>query len=356
MAGLFCDSFDHWATADGTLKWTHQVGNTGGGSAVISTGRNSTSGLYLQGNNAGQAYLRKVLPSTYATLIVGVAYQYDNTVVQTSRVPLIGLDDQTAPGEQISVALDIDQMKLVVVVNNAVVATGTTVLSANVFYYIELKATINNTTGSYTVRLNEVSEITASGVNTRGTGSNNYANAVRLGGDMGFSIFGSGSGKVIGRFDDFWACDDSGGVNNDFLGDCRVEKLAPNGPGAHSAWTASTGVNWQNVDDGTPDGDTTYNQDGSAGDIDTYTMEDLIPTTGTIKFVQTVIDARKDDAGSHTVAPVFRIGGTDYAGTAVAVNTTYSMGIQEYQVSPATSAAWTISEVNALEMGPKLVS
>ena len=353
MALLFIDSFDHWADADRLLKWSQAVSN---GNTFISSsgGRNSTNGLYLAGDAAGDGYIRKALPSTYATLVVGFAYKFDG-ISASGRVPLCGFDDQTVPGEQISLALDINQMKLVVILNNAVIATGTTAISAGVWYFIEMKVTIDNTTGAYDVHLDGASEITASATDTQNT-ANAYATAVRLGGQMGYSIFGSGSFKGIGWFDDFYVCDNSSAVNNDFLGDCRVQCLFPDGPGAHTDFVPSTGLNWQNVDDTTPDGDSTYNASIAVNNIDTYSFQDLTPTSGSVKGVQVVIDVRKDDAGTREIAPVIRQTATDYVGTTVSVQSSYAMKMQVYNVNPATAAAFTISEVNADEFGVKQIT
>ena len=354
VALLFCDSFDHYLTVDAPLKWTQ----AGWQSLGVGTGRNGTGGLYLQASAEAKSYVRRVFGSQKTTLFAGVAFKVPTGTINTGYVPIIGFDDQTVPGEQISLNFDCNQNKLAVFRNGTLVATGTTVLSTGVFYFLEFKATIHNTTGVYEVRINETVEaaLSASGVNTRGAGTNNSANAVRLGGDMGVGIFGGGSFKVIGYFDDFWCVDDQGAVNDTYLGDCRVQCLLPNGTGANTTWTPLTGANFQNEDEQQMNSDTDYVATGGVGNIDTYTMQDLIPTTGTVKAVQAVISARKDDSGTRQIAPVFRIGGTNYAGVTQSIETTYAMKLQEYDKSPATAAAWTISEVNAAEFGGKLVA
>ena len=348
MALKFCDSFDHYSSPG--LKWTQAQGDT----LVMSTtgGRNGTNALHIGANASGNGYVRKVFSASQATLIAGVAW----TIGDTSSGPILAFDDMSAGGEQLSLQFNPSTNKLSVRRNGTTLATGPTALFAGIPYYIEFKATIDSAAGSYTVKINEVQELTASGVNTRGIGTNNSADSVRLGGGVGFSIFGGGSFFNAGYFDDFYCCDGSGGVNNDFLGDVRVQCLFPNGPGATTGWTPLSGANWQNVDEVPPDGDTTYVSAGTPGTIDTYAMTDLAATTGTVKGVQTVIDARKDDSGTRTIAPVFHIGASDYVGTNQNIMTAYSMFLQPYDTSPATSAAWTVSEVNGLNLGQKLVA
>jgi hypothetical protein len=189
-------------------------------------------------------------------------------------------------------------------------------------------------------------------VNTRGSGTNNSADSVRI----GYTSNVTGAFLNPADIDDFWVCDDTGGVNDTFLGDCRVQCLFPDGAGASSGWTPLSGTNFSNVDDSVPDNDTTYVSTGAAGTIDTYSMQNLAATTGSVKAVQTVIDARKDDSGTRTIAPVFHIGASDYVGSNQNIMTTYAMFLQVYQVSPATAIAWTVAEVNALNAGQKLVA
>ena len=350
MSLRFCDSFDHYLIDKIGYKWTQASFDR---STVISAtgGRNGTNALWLKAGADGTGLVRKVLPAAQATLIAGCSY-----TIGDGSVPIIAFDDMSAGGEQISLGISLSTNKLIVKRNGTTLATGTTVLSSGVPYYIEFKATIDSAAGSYTARINEVVELTAAGVNTRGVGTNNSADSVRLGGALGFSIFGGGSFTQIGYFDDFYLCDGAGGVNNDFLGDVRVQCLFPNGAGATTGWTPFSGANWQNVDDAAPDDDATYVSAGSAGVIDTYAMTDLAATTGSVKGVQTVIDARKDDSGTRTIAPVFHIGATDYVGTNQNIMTAYNFFLQQYDTSPATAIAFTVAEVNALNLGQKLVA
>lgn len=346
MAVLFADSFDHYATADGSKKWTHFIG-----AQIGAFGRNGTNGLFITDTAGGFGYCRKVFSSTKTTLIAGVGFTpLDASLSGFATFGILGFDDAAVGGEQVCVYFNYSDMKLRVQRNGTVLATGTTTLMAGVAYHIEFKATIDSAAGAYTLRVNEIQELDASGVNTRGTGTNNSADSVRVGNIGGVVLLS------IGYFDDFYCCDSLGGVNNDFLGDCRVQCLFPDGAGATTGWTPFSGANYTNVDDTTPDNDTTYVSTGSAGTIDTYSMSDLAATTGSVKAVQTVIDARKDDSGTRTIAPVFHIGATDYVGSNQNIMTTYSMFLQQYDKSPATAVAWTVSEVNALNAGQKLVA
>jgi hypothetical protein len=73
-----------------------------------------------------------------------------------------------------------------------------------------------------------------------------------------------------------------------------------------------------------------------------------------VRWVEHWIYARKDDAGTRKVAPLFRISSTDYVGSDDTLSTSYQYFGQIYENSPATSAAWSISEINNAEIGLKL--
>ncbi|MDO8562376.1 MAG: hypothetical protein Q7S25_00875, partial [Candidatus Limnocylindria bacterium] len=237
--------------------------------------------------------------------------------------------------------------------SGTLLATSAGTYPANVYNFIEFKVTINSVTGSYEVRVNGAvdANLSASGVNTRGVGTNNSTNMLRVGGVAGANTLGA-------YIDDLYICDLSGAANNDYLGDVRVQALLPNAAGAHSQWTPSGGAvaNYTMVDEATPNDDTDYNSDATVGDIDTYAFSDLTPTTGTVKAVQTVIDARKDDAGTRTIAPVVREGGVDYVGPNHNVGTTYAFQMDIYETDPATAAAWTVAAVNGDEFGVKVIA
>jgi len=156
-------------------------------------------------------------------------------------------------------------------------------------------------------------------------------------------------------FDDIYFQNQSGSVNNDFLGDSRIITLKPNGAGASTQWTPSANSNYQNVDDTTSDGDSTYNYSGTVGQIDTFAMED-ISGSGTIKGIAINLVARKDDASARQVSPITRVGSTNYEGSAHTMAATYVMYQSIRETNPATASAWLVSEVNAAEIGYKMVA
>jgi hypothetical protein len=344
MALRFFDGFDHYPLADLTLKWTSQ-GNAG--SMSTSTTRFSY-GQSMQFASGGSGNLTKIIDSQ-TTWILGSAFRFTNFTTAGAIL-------QIKNGSNIVGFLSVSTAgKLALVSENSggggttTLATGTTTLSLNTWYWIEFKYTCASTSGAVSASckiggVTECSQVGSSGgTSTNGTSADTV------------QVLNPTTAQT--NVDDFYACDGTGSNNNDFLGDSRVETLRPNGAGYSTQFSHTGGSsNWQSVDETTEDGDSTYVSDATAGDIDSYTVGDLSTTPSSIFGVQTTMVLRKDDAGSRTVNNLVRISSTNYLGSNVTVTDSYSFSIRIMETSPATSVLWTSTEVNGLEMGIKLVS
>lgn len=330
MALLFIDGFDHYATADLTKKWTSIL--SGSPTINASLGRRSTGCLVNRTN------LLKTLASNYATLVVGVAITPND--LANGVTSFLKLRD--AGSEQID--LRWTTLGAIQVTRNGT-SLGTSangVLSDTAYRYVEVKATIHDTTGAVEVRVDGAAVLTLTNVDTKNT-ANAYVNQVVISG----TLTGSSS-----YYDDFYVCDNSGSTNNDFLGDVRVDALLPNADGDYAQLTPSTGTDhYALVDDATPN-TTDYNESATAGHKDAYAMQNLSSITGTIYGVQISIAALKDDAGSRSLKVGVRASGSPGndsldAGSALSTSQLYYMKINE--TDPSTAAAWTESGVNAAQ-------
>jgi hypothetical protein len=327
MALRFIDGFDHYATADLIQKWN---GSGGTGTITSAAARTGPAGFRLGDSNAT---ITKIIDAQ-ATWIVGFAFR---TAAMQANARLIQFDDGPSVSH-VDLRTDATTNKLVLTRNGTVLGTSTIVLQNNTFYYIEVKVTINDSTGVAVLKVNGVTEINLSGQDTR-NGGNSTADR--------FTIRGQGG---VTDFDDIYICDGTGGSNNDFLGDCKVETLVPTGAGNSTQWAPSTGSNWQNVDDATPNGDTDYNSDGTVSDKDTYAMSNLVTTSGTVYGVQSIVSAKKDDAGSRSIHAVVRSGSSETNGSDVTMTASYVQKQDVFETKPG-GGTWSISDVNAMEAG-----
>lgn len=348
MAVVFMDGFDHYQLmADMTRKWTTWITNgaAGGSDLVIAA-------AYARGAGQGMAFLvnnrclARAVTAT-ATMTTGVAaYFLSNPAAGGTSCLFTFADSGT---EQVSVRGDGSGHLTVYRGDGTLLATSTNSVTTGVWYYIEFKAVINNSTGTIEVRVNGTSTgwVPPTGsLDTQNTG-NATLNQVALG-------MTANSGTY---YDDFYACDASGSVNTTFLGPVRVTPLLPIAAGNYAQWTPSGGNNFGNVADmPVPDSDVTFNQSATAGQLDSFIYEDLPVSSGSVFAIQHVLYNRQDAGTQRTLAPLQRSSSTDYVGTNFNPSTSYTYQLEVKETNPDTSAAWTVSGVNNAEFGYKEVS
>jgi len=335
MAVVFMEGFDHVTSAQAVAAkgWV-------GGFIDAWTGRFGGQGMRHQGSTTTHA-----LPGSYTEAIIGAAMQWNSTNQINGN--MLGF----VAGGTIVAALRVVFVSpnyVWRVVNSAgtTLATGTTPLSTGQWSYLELKVVVSATVGTVEVRLNGAATAECSGTSLN-TGSSNIDTI----------ILSALSAQTI--FDDVYVVDTSGSSpTNTFLGEVRVCTLIPNGNGANTAWGGTGTGGFGEWDDITAhDDDTTYVSSSTPGDRETSTLTDLSAATSTVFAVQTNLVARKDDAGTRTIAPVVVIGGTPYDGTTTAaLSSSYADYTQLYDRLDPSGATWTASTVNAMETGVKEIA
>lgn len=337
MALRFCDSFDHYAAADRLKKWTS---DTTGNAPQISAGngRHGSNSLRQPSTNTG---LVKTLSSSEATWIVGFAFRTTTLVTNT----FFQFRDSGTIHAELRL---LDTGALRVMRNGTTLATGSILLSANVFYYIEFKCLIADS-GTYEVHVNGVQDASLTGSGDTRNAANASANQICL-------LQGAGAGTY--DYDDLYLCDINGGVNDDFLGDVRVEAIFPDGNGNSSDLVGSDADSTDNyllVDETAPNDDTDFVQGSVIGDKDTYTYENLSPGSGTVYGVQLLPYARKTDAGVRSIASVARLSATEEDSSDKALSTSYAYYPDIRQTKPG-GGAWSITDVNNAEFGVKVTA
>jgi hypothetical protein len=115
-------------------------------------------------------------------------------------------------------------------------------------------------------------------------------------------------------------------------------------------------ANFDLVRETTEDGDTTYVFDSTAGHYDLYDLQDLAVTPSSIVGVCARQFARKTDAGTRSGTTTVKSGATTQDQATFAQSTSYQYLNSFMATDPNTSTAWTAAAVNALQVGPKVVS
>lgn len=343
MALLFCDGFDHYATADILKKWTNRDAYTN--TTITTGGRNGGKRLALNGL-LSSVYYNFVSKTIAARQILICGFAFSVSILPTTILSTFAFRDVAT--DQVAFRLNSDGT---LTATRAGTALGTTVnnISAGTVYFIEVKVYIHSTLGTVDIKVNGQSWLSLTNVNTQTTG-NPTANVLILG-----NISAGTGNSAIAYYDDLYICDNQGGVNDDFLGDVRIEALLPTGAGDFSQWTPSAGNNYECVDEATPNNDTDYVNSSTVGDVDTYAMNNMTGL-GQVLAVAVQPCARNDDAGARSITSVVRTGATNYDGANKALNTDYLYYQHIWDINPGTAAAWTPSEVNAIQAGVKVTA
>ena len=340
MSLLFMDSFDHYSSAEVGLKWSSAASSP---TIQAAAGRHSSACLRL---TSGVVMVTISRTPGDNTIVCGGAFK--TPTIQSMEIfsVMSGATIQMSLCLKADGALEVRRDGRFGTVLGT--SSATSLITANTFFFIELKALISTTVGTVSVQLNGAAVTGLTGV----TGLNNAQAAVSTW--DGFNLRGR-TGDV--DFDDVYLLDGTGAAPlQGFLGDVRVDARMPTAEGTTIGWTPLSGTdNALMVDEIPPNGDTDYNSTPTVNAIDTLVVQDAPVVGATILGVQTNIYVKKTDAGTTSIASVIR-SGTDQVGTTVNPGTTYAYTMQAYGVNPATGVAWTEAGFNAAEFGYKRIA
>jgi hypothetical protein len=335
MARLFQAGFDHITTL--TPRWESA-------SAFIhaAAGRWQSPGLRT---TFPDHFATRDLASNHATLYIGAGVLMRTRGAFTR--PFFRFYDGATSQVEICVAAN---GEIIIQRNETTIGSSGYIYPLNEYRWFEAKVVISDTVGEVRIRVDEVEKYALTGADTKES-ANAQINKVMVGNNNQFG----GETREI-DYDDVVINSTAGSDNNGYPTDQRVWTSVPNGAGASSQWTPSAGSNFQNVDDTTPNDDTDYNEATTVGDLDLYALTDLQASTSQIFAVQAVLRMRKTDAGLREAAAVYRVNSTNYQGAAFALAGAYAEHVEVKERSPDTGAAWTPAEINALQVGPKVIT
>lgn len=351
MSLIYIDGFEN--VSDHFRKFTDS-GATADRTAVTSR-PNSGNALRMTGSStSGNNNFAKALGSkAHATIITGFSFKVASGVAGfpgSTADPFLRFAGDLNTTNHILIVFSGTSSGVMQVYRSPSTLLGSSTFTfvSGITYYIEVKAVLNDSTGAVTVKVNGDSIITLSSVDTKNAGTLTTIDTVAVG--------CRNSASATSDYDDFYIANGDGSGITDFMGDITVETLRPSGDGNYSQFTGSDGNSVNNsllVDEATLD-ITDYVQ-GASGLKDSYAYGNLSATSATIKAVQAQAIAMKSASGAQSFKQNTRISSTDYAGTSTALSTSDVAYWQLWESSPATSTAWTISEVNGAEFGVEAV-
>jgi hypothetical protein len=226
-------------------------------------------------------------------------------------------------------------------------ATVSGAINLDTWHFIEIETLIHSSAGTLVVKVDNSEIINLSGVNTLGISPSATASYIQF---VSASDFGSLVDHVV-------AGDNTGSDMTTTSGPAIIELLTPNGAGNSTDWTPSAGSNFENVDDNAdPDDDTTYNSSSTATDKDTFTCSDLTATSGTVYAVQVGHAARRENGGVREMRNVIRSSATEATGATRLAPIAYGYRQDIFENDPNGSIDWTVTSVNAIEIGYELVT
>jgi hypothetical protein len=222
------------------------------------------------------------------------------------------------------------------------------VLVPDAWNHIEMKVTIHDTNGAVEVRINEVTRLNITGVDTKNTSLTEISQFV-IGDLNGDAVMGADW-----YVDDLVPWDtDATDPNNtvvDWIGDCKVGPAFPISDTAQADWSKSTGVSGYPLISELPVNDADYIFTATDGDKSDFNLTPLPGNVAEIIGYCALPRLLKTDAGTVLVAAKFKVG-TDISPNAETAATT----IETYwpfvsTVDPSTGAPYSNTTIPQLRL------
>jgi hypothetical protein len=217
------------------------------------------------------------------------------------------------------------------------------VLSPQTWHHIEIQADIN-AAGTTNVYVDGILAVTATGDFIDGT----LASSIVFYGNSGVNVF-----------DDVVLQSDAS-TQQPLIGEHKIHTLMPDADTAQTDWVRSSGTNdFEMIDDtipGSSNGDTDYISTATLNAKSEFSVANLAESPTTIHAVQTVVEARKTDAGAKAVTPYVQSGATRGDGAEFSTGETYAYRDDIFLLDPNTASAWTETTVNAVLVGVEITT
>jgi hypothetical protein len=219
-------------------------------------------------------------------------------------------------------------------------------VGAGAYQHFEHYLKIDGTVGAYELRVDEVTRINITGINTDRTGGGEVSQVV-VGRSGGLAFGGSGFVDLADVYANDTETDASG--CDTWIGDCKSGCLMVNADTAQADFTLSTGVSGYALLDDIPPNDSDYIETTSSTAESNFGLEDGPASLSEILTVRPFVRAMKDDAGTCTIAPNMKSDGTKGTVDSQPITTAFAYYDSNVPVDPDTGVPWTASGLNAAE-------
>jgi hypothetical protein len=210
-------------------------------------------------------------------------------------------------------------------------------LTVNTWHYLEAQC-FCNTSGTFTLKIDNVSVLSLN-ANTQQSATVNFYNI--------FVFYGVIT--AVTTVDNFYVCDGTGNINNDFLGPKKVVTIRPNGDSS-SNWAVSTGgSNYTEIDEEVSDEDTTYIETDTSGDKALFDYEGI--ASGTINGLMVTTEARFSGTQGYGLKHVIDSNSNELVSSNMVAGEGYVSLTEVFEQDHDASANWTQSTINAAKFG-----
>ena len=288
-------------------------------------------------------------------IIIGLRVKFSATSKVFEIMRIIGNTDSTLPEARLATTIN-NALELQWGDSATVVATSANdVFDDNTWHYIEWKTVLNSTSGLYEVKVDGV-QVLSGTAQTASTASVQAAGVHLL---SPAATVDSYAEMVL--YDDWYICNDTGTINNDFLGDIHIHEAVLGGAGNEtdfSTFGGSLGFANLNQKPSTDIGDTSGVKAVNTSALKSnFTVEPFEGTGGSI--VGVTLDTRaKTESGYRAIGLTHVINsGASSSSTAlpnILDNTEWTGGVSVYQVDPDTGVVWTESGLNSSYFGMEI--
>lgn len=320
-------------------------------SGIVMSNAQARTDAYSLQLNSQHDYAIAAFPANISEVFCRIAVRL-TYIEDCIPAELITLYD-SAGDEQITIQLQQNLGLLIVRRGDragTIIGTGGEV-HQNRWHCVEFRLVVDNVTGVFQLRVDGTQVINFAG-DTQQTANANVRSF-----KLGQQTPAADRTAAFGYYDDIAFNDALGGVNDSWIGRGGIPTIFPEGVGNSTdlGLFPNTGeANWEDVDEVPPDDDTSYVFDDVIDEHDSYETEDL-PATGTISAVQWLARARSDLVGAPEIARILRIGGVDYQGADIGIDTDYDYYPEILDEDPnAGPGAWTVAAINGMEVGVKI--
>lgn len=215
------------------------------------------------------------------------------------------------------------------------------IIGAGAYQHIEIYAKASNTIGAFELRVDEVTRLNLTGIDTVYTANIEFSQFA-----FGYEV--SGATAMI-DYADFYCNDtvDDGSGCDTWVGDVKSGVLMVNADTAQADFSLSSGASGYALIDETPPNDADYIFTAAATAESDFGLENGPANLSEILTIRPFIRALKDDAGTCTVAPSLISNAVKAVVADQPITTAAAYYDSNVPLNPDTTAPWTLSQLNA---------